>query len=213
MCQQCARSCLTCGTASLNNFRIHEFLSFALLIAVTPWIPSLRLWNMNGVLTSPVSDCWQALLYRRLWIPVCDSNRMRDGGLGEQDLVPCQAPSQPAVALLWWHSKGEVMWRATFLQNYAGKTQHRKLWQIYQPTNLPTSQPGSWSRALFKNPIVPELVKNLFMFCGMEIFISDFHNHPPLLFIMNQINSFHVLPSCFFKIHFNIVPSTPGSSK
>jgi len=36
VCLQCAKSCLTCGTASLNNFHIHEFLSFALLIAVTP---------------------------------------------------------------------------------------------------------------------------------------------------------------------------------
>jgi hypothetical protein len=35
VCVQCARSCLTCGTASLNIFCIHEFLSFALFIAVT----------------------------------------------------------------------------------------------------------------------------------------------------------------------------------
>jgi len=109
VCLQCARSCLTYGTASLNNFRIHESLSFALLIAVTPWIPSLRLWSIIGVLTSPVSDCWQALLYRRLWIPVPGINRTWDGGLGEQDIIPCQAASKPAVAPLWWHSKGEVM--------------------------------------------------------------------------------------------------------
>ena len=200
VCQQCARSCLTCGTASLNNFRIHEFLSFALLIAVTPWIPSLRLWNMNGVLTSPVSDCWQALLYRWFWIPVPGSNRMWDGGLGEQDLVSCQASSQPAIAPLWWHSKGEVMWGVTFLQNYARKTQHRH-WQTYQPINQPIKQPSPWSRALFKNLIVPELIKNLSMFCGMEIFISCVYNSPPLIFVMNQINSFHILPSCFFNLY------------
>jgi hypothetical protein len=35
VCVQCARSCLTRGTISMNNFRIHEFVSFALLIAVT----------------------------------------------------------------------------------------------------------------------------------------------------------------------------------
>ena len=140
LCVQCARSCLTCGTASLNNFHIHEFLSFALLIAVTPWIPSLRLWNTIGVLTSPVSDCWQALLYRWLWIPFPGSNRTWYGGLGEQDLVPCQAPSQPAVAQLRWHSKGEVMRGATFIQNYAGKTQHRRQWQIYKLTIQPTNK-------------------------------------------------------------------------
>jgi len=61
--------------------------------------------------------------------------------------------------------------------------------------------------------IVPELVKNLSIFCGTEIFISGVHNSPPLFFIMKQINSFHVLPSCFFKIHFNITQSMPGSSK
>jgi len=36
VCLQCARSCLTCGTVSLNNFCIHESLSLALFIAVTP---------------------------------------------------------------------------------------------------------------------------------------------------------------------------------
>ena len=121
-----------------EHFRIHEFVSFALLIAVTPWIPSLRLWNTVGVLTSPVSDCWQALLYRWLWIPFPGSNRTWYGGLGEQDLVPCQAPSQPAVAPLWRHSKGEVMWGANFIQNYTGK---HNIEDSDRPTNLPTNQP------------------------------------------------------------------------
>jgi hypothetical protein len=42
VCLQCARICLTCGTVSLN-FCIYESLSFALFIAVTPLITSLRL--------------------------------------------------------------------------------------------------------------------------------------------------------------------------
>jgi hypothetical protein len=36
VCVQCARSCLTCGTVSLNNFLIHDFLSFAQWIAASP---------------------------------------------------------------------------------------------------------------------------------------------------------------------------------
>jgi hypothetical protein len=78
---------------------------------------------------------------------------------------------------------------ATFIQNYAGKTQHRR------PTDQPTN--------LFKNLIVPELVKNLSTFCGMKIFISGVHNSPPHFFIMNQINLFHVSSFSFFKISHN----------
>jgi hypothetical protein len=39
------------------------------------------------------------------------------------------------------------------------------------------------------------------------------HNSPPLVPILSHNNSEHALASCFFKIHFNIIPSTPRTSK
>lgn len=100
-------SCLACDTVLLNNFCIHEFVVLNCWLHWLSEYTSLRLCSITGVL-KPVCDGWQALLYRRLWIPVPRNNRTWDGGLGEQNLIPCQAASQPAVAQLWWDSKGEV---------------------------------------------------------------------------------------------------------
>ena len=39
------------------------------------------------------------------------------------------------------------------------------------------------------------------------------HWNPPLFHILNQLNLFHALPLYVFKTFFNIIPSTPWSSK
>ena len=38
------------------------------------------------------------------------------------------------------------------------------------------------------------------------------HKKLPLVLILSQMNSVHVLPYCIFKIYFNLYPSTPRSS-
>jgi len=129
--------------------------------------------------------------------------------------ISFHAKLPPSLQLLRYDDIQKVRWCEEQLL-YRIMLEKHNIEDIDRTTNLspnqPTKQLSTWSRALFKNLVVPELVKNLSMFCGMEIFISGVHNSPPLFFIMNHINSFHVLPSCFFEIHFNI-PSRPVSSK
>ena len=57
----------------------------------------------------------------------------------------------------------------------------------------------------------PRIVKKFPTFYGTRKFIIAFHDSPPLIPVLSQ--PAHA-PSCFFKIHFNIIPpSRPRSSK
>jgi len=63
------------------------------------------------------------------------------------------------------------------------------------------------------NTVNPQLVKKFPTFCDTQIFIITFMSLLPVP-ILGQVNPFHSLPSCFFKIQLNItLPTKSKSSK
>lgn len=70
-----------------------------------------------------------------------------------------------------------------------------------------------WSRDVFENLIILQLVKKYPTFYGTRSIISV-HTSPTLVPILNQINQVHVLWSCICKIYFKIIlPSLPRPSR
>ena len=64
-----------------------------------------------------------------------------------------------------------------------------------------------WRRALLEKRMVSQFVEKLPLFCGTERFTAIFTRAtpPPLVPILNDRNSVLILPSYFFKVHFNII--------
>ena len=59
----------------------------------------------------------------------------------------------------------------------------------------------AWSSALFEKLTVPQLVKKSPLFYSTNISIP-FYKGSPIVQILKEINSVHVFPTFFFKIHF-----------
>jgi hypothetical protein len=69
-----------------------------------------------------------------------------------------------------------------------------------------------WSRVLLDKLVVSQLVMKFPVFYAIRRFITELHINPPLVSVLNHMNSFHTIPSYCFKAHFNIIlPSMPRS--